>query len=179
MLEDTLVIWGGKFGLTPTAQMPLTSKIGRDHHNEVDRGTMPISRKDLNFSSIWRKALAYLETRQEGLLRDRFDLSGFQTIFVAHSRDRLEQMKRVCESISGDRFPSLFIFALIDEFKTVTRSCRKSLNQSTPRETPFILRSPFSVQKISNSKWEKIRFHGSTSRTFIMAARARICFGGT
>jgi uncharacterized protein (DUF1501 family) len=34
MLEDTLVIWGGEFGRTPTAQMPLTSKAGRDHHND-------------------------------------------------------------------------------------------------------------------------------------------------
>jgi hypothetical protein len=32
MLEDTLVIWGGEFGRTPTAQMPLTPKVGRDHH---------------------------------------------------------------------------------------------------------------------------------------------------
>jgi hypothetical protein len=34
MLEDTLVIWGGEFGRTPTAQMPLTAKAGRDHHND-------------------------------------------------------------------------------------------------------------------------------------------------
>jgi len=32
MLDDTLVIWGGEFGRTPTAQMPLTPKVGRDHH---------------------------------------------------------------------------------------------------------------------------------------------------
>lgn len=32
MLHDTLVIWGGEFGRTPTAQMPLTPKVGRDHH---------------------------------------------------------------------------------------------------------------------------------------------------
>ncbi len=34
MLEDTLVIWGGEFGRTPTAQMPLTPKVGRDHHSD-------------------------------------------------------------------------------------------------------------------------------------------------
>lgn len=32
MFEDTLVLWGGEFGRTPTAQMPLTPKVGRDHH---------------------------------------------------------------------------------------------------------------------------------------------------
>jgi hypothetical protein len=34
MLEDTLVIWGSEFGRTPTAQMTLTPKVGRDHHND-------------------------------------------------------------------------------------------------------------------------------------------------
>jgi uncharacterized protein (DUF1501 family) len=34
MLQDTLVLWGGEFGRTPTAQMPLTPKVGRDHHND-------------------------------------------------------------------------------------------------------------------------------------------------
>jgi hypothetical protein len=34
MLEETLVIWGGEFGRTPTAQMPLTPKVGRDHHSD-------------------------------------------------------------------------------------------------------------------------------------------------
>ncbi len=34
MLDDTLVLWGGEFGRTPTAQMPLTPKVGRDHHND-------------------------------------------------------------------------------------------------------------------------------------------------
>lgn len=34
MLDDTLVLWGGEFGRTPTAQMPLTPKVGRDHHHD-------------------------------------------------------------------------------------------------------------------------------------------------
>jgi hypothetical protein len=34
MLEETLVLWGGEFGRTPTAQMPLTPKVGRDHHSD-------------------------------------------------------------------------------------------------------------------------------------------------
>ena len=32
MLEDTLVIWGGEMGRTPTAQLPMTKTQGRDHH---------------------------------------------------------------------------------------------------------------------------------------------------
>ena len=34
MLEDTLVIWGGEFGRTPTVEMNgSTSKLGRDHNH--------------------------------------------------------------------------------------------------------------------------------------------------
>jgi uncharacterized protein (DUF1501 family) len=34
MLEDTLVLWGGEFGRTPTVEMSgTTSKLGRDHNH--------------------------------------------------------------------------------------------------------------------------------------------------
>lgn len=33
MLEDTLVIFGGEMGRTPTVQLPVTAKVGRDHHH--------------------------------------------------------------------------------------------------------------------------------------------------
>jgi hypothetical protein len=32
LLEDTLVLWGGEFGRTPTAQVGKPETIGRDHH---------------------------------------------------------------------------------------------------------------------------------------------------
>ena len=32
LLEDTLVIWGGEIGRTPTVQLPAVPKPGRDHH---------------------------------------------------------------------------------------------------------------------------------------------------
>ena len=34
LLKDTLVIWGGEIGRTPTTQLPLTTKPGRDHHHQ-------------------------------------------------------------------------------------------------------------------------------------------------
>lgn len=33
LLRDTLVIWGGEMGRTPTVQLPLGPKPGRDHHH--------------------------------------------------------------------------------------------------------------------------------------------------
>ena len=32
LLKDTLVIWGGEMGRTPTVQLPVTKTPGRDHH---------------------------------------------------------------------------------------------------------------------------------------------------
>jgi hypothetical protein len=34
LLDDTLVIWGGEMGRTPTVQLPVTTKVGRDHHHD-------------------------------------------------------------------------------------------------------------------------------------------------
>jgi hypothetical protein len=34
MLDDTLVIWGGEMGRTPTVQLPMTKDQGRDHHTD-------------------------------------------------------------------------------------------------------------------------------------------------
>ncbi|MEO1617466.1 MAG: DUF1501 domain-containing protein [Planctomycetota bacterium] len=33
MLDETLVIFGGEMGRTPTVQLPVTAKVGRDHHH--------------------------------------------------------------------------------------------------------------------------------------------------
>ena len=33
LLEDTLVIFGGEMGRTPTVQLPVTRNVGRDHHH--------------------------------------------------------------------------------------------------------------------------------------------------
>jgi uncharacterized protein (DUF1501 family) len=34
MLNDTLVIWGGEMGRTPTVQLPAGPRPGRDHHHD-------------------------------------------------------------------------------------------------------------------------------------------------
>lgn len=34
LLDETLVIWGGEIGRTPTVQLPMTANPGRDHHND-------------------------------------------------------------------------------------------------------------------------------------------------
>jgi len=34
LLDETLVIWGGEMGRTPTVQLPVTKSPGRDHHDD-------------------------------------------------------------------------------------------------------------------------------------------------
>ncbi|QDT02299.1 hypothetical protein K227x_06750 [Rubripirellula lacrimiformis] len=34
LLDETLVIWGGEMGRTPTVQLPVTANPGRDHHHD-------------------------------------------------------------------------------------------------------------------------------------------------
>ena len=84
---------------------------------EVDRGTMPIKRKNLRLSSIHRKALAYLRTRRSGILKRKFGIPGFQVLFVTRSKERLERMKEACRAVARGKNPSLFLFTTSDELK--------------------------------------------------------------
>ncbi len=77
---------------------------------EVDRGTMPVYRKNLCNSSIRRKALAYARTRKTRALRERFGIPGFQVLFVATKRTRLARMKEVLPPGTMSKSP-LFLFA--------------------------------------------------------------------
>lgn len=82
---------------------------------EVDRGTMPLYRRSLRLSSIRRKALAYSQSRKNKILKKKFDIPGFQVLFVTRSGERLERMKETCKILTGGRPSSLFLFATQDE----------------------------------------------------------------
>ncbi len=77
---------------------------------EVDRGTMPLTRKSLALSSIHRKALAYSRSFKTGVLKRRFGIQKFKVLFVVRSNDRLERMKKMCQPAQGDG-SSMFLFA--------------------------------------------------------------------
>lgn len=84
---------------------------------EADRGTMPLHRKSLRQSSINRKVLAYFKSRSSCVLKDKYGIPGFQVIFIARSKERLEHIKEACESESKGRGSSLFLFATQDELR--------------------------------------------------------------
>lgn len=85
---------------------------------EVDRGTMPLHRKSLRLSSIYRKALAYRETRRKRILKDRHGIPGFQVLFVSAKENRLKQIARECREASSTSDPSTFLFASCQELRT-------------------------------------------------------------
>ena len=78
---------------------------------------MPVWRKNLRLSSIYRKALTYAQTRKSGILRDRFGIPGFQVIFITKSRSRLERMKEAASNALEVRTTFLFLFATPEEFR--------------------------------------------------------------
>jgi Replication-relaxation len=84
---------------------------------EVDRGTMPLHRKSLRLSSIYRKALTYRETRRKRILKDRHDIPGFQVLFVSAKETRLKQIGRECCETGNTSDPSTFLFASCQELK--------------------------------------------------------------
>ncbi|KAA5547352.1 DUF1501 domain-containing protein [Roseiconus nitratireducens] len=59
LLDETLVIWGGEMGRTPTVQLPVNANTGRDHH--VDGFTIWMAGGGV------RGGMAYGETDEVGL----------------------------------------------------------------------------------------------------------------
>jgi hypothetical protein len=112
-----------KLGIIPDAEFAIENRnragyLQRFHFFlEADRGTMPVRRKTLRLSSIYRKALAYSQTRRSGILKERFGIPGFRVLFITRSRDRLERMKEVCSEALRDSRAPLFVFATPEEFR--------------------------------------------------------------
>ena len=111
-----------KVGIIPDATLVIEKQDesrtkSRWYFLESDRGTMPLYRKNLRLSSIRRKALSYLQSRRSKVLKERFDIPGFQVLFVSRSKDRLERMKDVCREAMQGRATSLFLFATLDDLK--------------------------------------------------------------
>jgi len=78
---------------------------------EIDRGTMPITRRDILQSSIIRKVQSYADTYDRKLAERHFAMSGFQVLFITTSPKRIADMQAAIGKVEGVRFPaSLFLF---------------------------------------------------------------------
>jgi hypothetical protein len=76
---------------------------------EADRGTMPVTRKELAQTSLLRKLLSYQETWQRELHREHFGIPNFRVLTVTTSRERVENLIEACRSLPGSG-SRLFLF---------------------------------------------------------------------
>jgi len=119
-LEWRLTIKSGRtserVGVIPDAIFSIDKKIRMGvlrffYFLEVDRGTMPLHRKNLRFSSIRRKALAYIQTRRKKVLQERYGIPGFQVLFISRTKKRMEGIEETCIDAEKGCPTSLFLFA--------------------------------------------------------------------
>ena len=76
---------------------------------EADRGTMPVQRKNLSQTSLYRKLLAYEATWSQSLHRSRFGFHRFRVLFVTKSVERLNSLIEASARIKSGR--GLFLFS--------------------------------------------------------------------
>lgn len=76
---------------------------------EVDRGTMPVSRRNLYQTSLRRKLIAYHETWRQGILRDKFGWRRWRTLTVTSSKKRRETLEKETRNVSGNGGTGIFM----------------------------------------------------------------------
>ncbi len=75
---------------------------------EADAGTMPIRRRSLEQSSIWRKLLAYEATWSQEVHHSRFNTKRFRVLFVTELEERMNNLIDECAKLPRGR--GLFLF---------------------------------------------------------------------
>lgn len=79
---------------------------------EADRGTMPVTRRNLSQTSFYRKLLAYEATWSQSIHRARFGFHRFRVLTVTTSRARLERIIEATRTLERGR--GLFLFVDYD-----------------------------------------------------------------
>lgn len=78
---------------------------------EIDRGTMPVARRDIQQTSFLRKILSYQSTFQCGLALKRFGMKGFQVLTVTTSQQRIQSIQDAITGLEGKFFSAnTFLF---------------------------------------------------------------------
>lgn len=78
---------------------------------EADCGTMPISRKSIERSSVFRKMLAYHESWKQRLHIQHFGFERTCVLFVTKSAERLENMIAANQFFNNGNGSRMFLFA--------------------------------------------------------------------
>lgn len=83
---------------------------------EADRATMPVTRSNLDQSSLRRKFLAYEATWSQNLHRTQFGWERFRVLTVTTNADRLTTMRDACQNLR--RGHGIFLFADADALQS-------------------------------------------------------------
>jgi len=82
---------------------------------EADRGTMPVTRRSLNQSSIMRKLLAYEATWSQKIPESRFGIKRFRVLFVTTTPERVDHLAAACSKLP--RGQGLFLFTTVEALR--------------------------------------------------------------
>lgn len=83
---------------------------------EIDRGTMPVTRRDITQSSFLRKILSYADTFERGLAKSRFNMKGFQVLTVTTSEERIKAIQAAIADLPETSFSAnTFLFKTKDD----------------------------------------------------------------
>jgi hypothetical protein len=83
---------------------------------EVDRGTMPVQRRNPAQSSFYRKLLAYHETWRSGLHVRELGWRRFRVLTLTSSAERRDHLVEVCKEVVAGGGSGLFMFADRESF---------------------------------------------------------------
>jgi DNA-binding Lrp family transcriptional regulator len=106
---------GRKLGIFPDRVFALIHTDAEGNTNqslfclEADRGTMPVVRKDLSSTSMYRKLLAYEATWSQGVHRTRFGFNRFRVLTVTTGAERVRSLVGACSLLKSGH--GLFLFA--------------------------------------------------------------------
>ena len=82
---------------------------------EADRGTMPVYRRDLKQTSIFKKLVTYHATQRQALHKELFGVGNFRVLTVTTVQDRVETMVAARERLRG--YAGTFLFTTVDTLK--------------------------------------------------------------
>ena len=98
-----------KLGVIPDSVFALERNGSRTcFFLEADRGTMPVIRKSLGQTSMYRKFLAYAATWKQSIHRSRFGFRRFRVLSVTRSPERVASLVQSCSELKHGR--GLFLF---------------------------------------------------------------------
>ena len=86
---------------------------------EIDRATMPVTRRDIKQTSYMRKIHSYADTFERGLAERRFGMKGFQMLTVTTSHKRIQDIQAAMANMKALSFSAnTFLFKEKDNGQT-------------------------------------------------------------